>query len=243
MTTSGVTTTQLNRDSIVKAAMRKIGALAQGQTPSTEDYTNGTEALNNLVAEFQTLGMPLWSKKELNITFIVNQKAYTIGVGQTINTAFPLKVLQAWTTLISGTGSRQQLEPRSVYDYNILPSDTTTTGSPSTYEYQPFINYGVLKVWPAPDATVAGLKQLTISYMAPFEDFVSSADTPYFPKEWNNALVYGLAALLAPEWGVPIQDRNMLRGEAKEHLETVLDFGMEEASMFFQPTENWNRTH
>lgn len=241
MTTSGVTITQMSRDSIVKAAMRKIGALAQGQTPSTEDYTNGTEALNNLVAEFQTLGMPLWAKKELDIAFIANIRTYTIGVGQTINTAFPLKVLQAWTSLTSGTGSRQQLEPRSVYDYNILPSDSTTSGSPSTYEYQPFINYGVLKVWPTPDATTASTKTLTISYMAPFEDFISSADTPYFPKEWNNALIYGVAALLAPEWGMPIQDRSLLMKEADMHKETALDFGMEEASLYFQPTENWNR--
>lgn len=241
MTTSGTTTTQMSRDTIVKAAMRKIGALAQGQAPTTEDYTNGTEALNNLVAEFQTLGMPLWAKKELNITLVVSQRSYTIGVGQAINTAYPLKVLQAWTALTSGTGSRQQLEERSIYDYNILPTDTTSLGSPSSYEYQPFINYGVLKVWPAPDTSSATLKTLTISYMSPFEDFVSSADTPYFPKEWNNALVYGLASLLAPEWGVPIQDRGMLLKEAELHKDTALDFGLEQASMFLQPTENWNR--
>jgi len=222
MTTSGTTTTQMSRDTIIKSAMRKIGALAQGQSPSTEDFTNGTEALNNLVAEFQTLGMPLWSKKELNITLIASQKSYTIGISQAINTPFPLKVLQAWTALTSGTGSRQQLEERGIYDYNILPSDSGTSGSPSSYEYQPFINYGVLRIWPAPDTSSAALKTLTISYMAPFEDFISSADTPYFPKEWNNALVYGLAALLAPEWGMPIQDRGMLIKEAEQHKDVAL---------------------
>lgn len=240
MTTSGVTNTELNRDKIVKAAMRKIGALAAGQTPSTEELTNGTEALNNLVAEFQTLGMPLWSKKLYTITMVTGQKTYTLGVGQTINTPYPLKVIQAWIELSSGLTSRQPLEDKSVYDYNLLPVDSAATGSPAAYMYQPFLNYGVLSIWPAPDSTTASTKILTISYMAPFEDFVSASDTPYFPKEWNNALIYGLASLLAPEFGVPIQDQSLRAKEAKDHLETALDFGLEADSMFFQPAENWS---
>jgi hypothetical protein len=239
MTTSGTTTTQLSRDSIVKAAMRKLGALASGQTPTTEDYTNGTEALNNLVAEFQTMGMPLWAKKSYDITMVSGQRTYTLGIGQTINTAFPLKVLQAWTRLTTGSSSRQELTSKSVYDYNLLPIDASSSGSPSSFMYQPFINYGVLSLWPAPDSTTASTKTLTISYMAPFEDFVSSADTPYFPKEWNNALIYGLAALLAPEYGVPIMDRGALNKEADKHLENALDFGLEEASLYFQPSERF----
>lgn len=233
MTTSGITTTELNRNLIVKAAMRKAGVLAQGQTPTTEDYTNGTEALNNLVAEFQTLGMPLWSRKEYAITMVASQRSYTIGVGQTINTAFPLKILQAWTET-SGGGSRQDVMPTSTSEFNLLPN-TTDTGTPSQFTYQPFINYGVLKLWPKPDTTTATTDTLTIVYQAPFEDFSGSTDTPYFPKEWNNALIYGLADLLAPEFGVPIQDRSLLKKEAKEHLEIALDFGLEQTSMTFQP--------
>lgn len=238
MTTSGVTTTQMSRDTIVAAALRKVGALAQGQTPTTEDYTNGTEALNNLVAEFQTMGMTLWAMLTSNITMVASQETYTIGVGQTINQAFPLKVLSAWTEPTAG-GGRQTLNEESVNDFYLLPLNSGSTGTPVKFMYQPFINYGKLHLWPSPDTSAASDRTLTISYLAPFEDFVSSADSPYFPKEWNNALIYGLANLLAPEYGLPLQDRGMLAKEADKHLEIALDFGTENASMYFQPEVRW----
>ena len=242
MTTSGITNIEMNRATIVAAALRKIGAIALGQTPAATEITNATEALNNLVAEFQTLGMPLWSEKQLVIPMIASQRQYIIGVGLAVNSAFPLKVLQAWT-LDNAGGSRQELFPNSIDVYNRLPQNTASTGFPSQYMYQPKINFGELNLWPTPDATTVSSKTLTIQYIAPFDVFNADANTPYFPREWNNALVYGLAALLAPEYGVPLNDRGFLNKEAIEHREMALDFGLEYASITFAPMENWSYGH
>jgi hypothetical protein len=95
MTTSGSTIIEMNTSTIIAAALRKLGALALGQTPASAETTNGTEALNNLVAEFQTLGMPLWSQKTYSPTLVAGQSLYLICVGQAVNTPFPLKILQA----------------------------------------------------------------------------------------------------------------------------------------------------
>jgi hypothetical protein len=236
MATSGTTTTELTRDTIIAAAMRKIGALAKGQDPDAEDLSTGAEALNNLVAQFQTLGMPLWSMKTSTITMVASQQTYTIGVGQAISQAFPLKIIQVWMEPTSG-GGRQPLMPSAVYDFYLLPSNSGSTGSPSQYMYQPFINYGKLHLWPIPDASTVANKTLTISYIAPFDEFTAAGNTPYFPKEWNNALIYGLASLLAPEIGLSLNDRASLQREAKDHLDLALDFGMENASITFAPEE------
>jgi hypothetical protein len=64
MATSGTTVFELSRDSIISAALRKLGVLAQGSSPTTEDLTNGMQALNTLVSEYQTLGMPLWKRTQ-----------------------------------------------------------------------------------------------------------------------------------------------------------------------------------
>lgn len=237
MTTSGQTIIEMNRDSICAAALRKIGAIALGQTPSATEVTNASEALNNLVAEFQTLGMPLWARKDSTVTMTASVSSYTIGVGQTVNIPFPLKILQAWTVATSG-GAIQELWPNPIDTFNRLPT-ANATGTPSQYNYQPFINYGVLRIWPQPDATTVADRTLHISYMYPFEGFTAAANTPYFPREWNNALIYGLTDLLAPEYGVPLNDRGMFKKEAKDHLETALDFGMENASLTFSPQESY----
>jgi hypothetical protein len=232
MNTSGVTTTQMDRDAIVAADMRACGDLAKGQTPSPEDLADFGEMLNNLVAELQTKGMPLWSKITATVALTASQQTYTIGVGQAINQAFPLKVLQAWLDNASG-GSKQILYPNAIYDFNMLPSGSS--GTPSQYTYQPLINYGRLSLWPTPDATTVANKTLYISYMAPFEDFQSASDTPYFPREWNNTLIFGLAWLIAPSCGVPLNDQGNLLKRYETHLANALDFGLEEAPVTFAP--------
>ena len=237
MTTSGTTIIEMNRDSICAAALRKLGVLALGQTANATELTNATEALNNLVWEYNTLGMPLWTRLDYVVPMVANQTSYTIGVGQTVDTDFPMKILQAWTVASAG-GSIQELWPNAIDVFNRLPT-SGASGIPSQYNYQPFINYGVLRVWPAPDATTVSTRDLHISYIAPFEGFVSAVNTPYFPQYWNNTLIYGLADLLAPEYGLPLNDREMFKKEAKTRLETALDFGMENASLTFSPMENY----
>lgn len=222
-------------DEIIAAALRKVGALSLGQVPSTEEYTYGRQALNNLVAQFQTMGMPVWSKKTTVVPMVAGQTSYTIGIGQTNNFAFPLKILEAWTEPITTGGGRQPLVPLALYDFNLLPLTTANTGTPSQYTYQPKINLGVLSLWVTPDASCVATRTLSIHYQAPFEVFASSADTPYFPREWNNALIYGTAELLAPEYGLPLNDRSQLEKLAFRHLTTALDFGLEEASITFAP--------
>jgi len=232
MATSGSTTWQLDRDGLVKAAMRKIAALAKGQTPDTEDYTNGTIALNGLVAQYQVLGMHLWKRAEYSVPLVAGQISYNIGVGQAINTPFPLKIHEAILE-DSASDSQIDVEILSVYDFLLLPQNSSS-GSPVNITYQPFVNRGVIRVWPTPDATAAATKTLKIVYESPVEDFVTATDNPDFPKEWHNALIYGLAVLLAPEYGVPLDDRRQLQKEHDTYLQTAVDSGVEQTSMFFQ---------
>jgi len=238
MTTSGQTIIEMSTATIVAAALRKIGALSLGQNPDATETANATEALNNLVAEFQTLGMPLWARKTYSPALTVGVGQYTVGVGQTWNTPFFLKVLQAWLVTTTG-GSKQELYPNAIDTFNRLPTQQGASGSPSQYMYQPFINFGQFNIWPLPDATTVSTKTLTISYMAPFDGFVGTTDTPYFPREWNNALIYGLASLLAPEYGIPLNDQGHLLKLAEMHKELALDFGMENASLTLQPNQRF----
>lgn len=226
MATSNVTIFELSRDNIIAAAMRKIGALAQGQSPSAEDLTNGMQALNALVSEFQTLGMPLWKRTQLSLALTASTASYTIGVGQTTNTAFPLKVLSA--IIRDASGSAQEVRQLDREAFNLL--NTGSTGKPVQFTYQPMVNLGVLKVWPSPDQAYT----MEVTYTKPVDGYTAASETPDFPQEWQNALIYGLAVLLAPEYGVPLNDRNDLGKRAEKHLEVAQDFNFENASVFMQ---------
>jgi hypothetical protein len=164
---------------------------------------------------------------------VAAQATYTIGVGQSLNVPFPLKLQQA---VLVNTSSNATLDMAiiSIYEYNGL-SPLNSSGTPVQICYQPQINLGTLTVWPTPDASAALNQTVKLVFQAPFDDFVASTDTPDFPKEWHQTIIYKLAETLAPEYGIPLGDQGMIAQMADKHLQAALSFGTDESSIFFQP--------
>lgn len=235
MTVSSVTTFSLTGDQIVNAAMRKLGALGDGQSPSATQLTNGTQALNLMLKAFMAKGMPLWVVSEYDLTMTATH-SFNFGIGQTVNIPAPLKVLQVVLVTSSG-GAIQPLEMKTHYDYNLL-SNEESTGTPTSFWYHPKNQVGTLYLWPIPDSTTISNQVARVVYQRPFYDQVSGSDTLDFPQWWEEAIVFGLALRLAPEFGLPLADRKMLREDAFMMLDEALSFGTEEGSLYLQP--DWN---
>jgi len=229
MATSGTYSVQYSRDDLVTAAHYKLGVIADGQTLNTTQLTRGTMALNMSLALLRAKGMPLWERNSYTFSTTSTVSSYDIGTGKTFNTPYPLKLLQCYRT---DTGTRIDMDVESDYNFNQLPINST--GIPLKITYQPKVNYGTLRLWPTPDTTAAS-STFTIVYQQPFQYFVNSTDTADFPEEWYLPLVYRTAVVLAPEWGIPLGDRNMLIGEAEKYTDEALSMGSEDASLFIQP--------
>lgn len=226
MATSGVSYYQLTRDQIITAAIRKLGGIAEGQTPSAQNLADGQVALNGVISQLRSIGMPQWAISEY--TFTPTTSPYTIGTGYTLDTVFPVKLLQAYRTENS---TKIPMEVVSREDFNILPSNST--GSPLKINYRPYINNGSISLWPTPAST--NTATVTIRYQRPYEYFTAGTETMDLPEEWYNAIIYQTAVRLAPEWGVPIADRQMLMQEAKVYTDDALMVGQEDASLYLQP--------
>lgn len=235
MATSGTTAYQLDRDTLVTAAIRKLGVLADGAVPTSTQLADGVQALNFRVSQFRPLGLKVFQRKEYTFALTTNVNTYLIGVGQTLNTPFPLNLLQAYNT---ENNVKIDMDIIPDYDFNQLPLNST--GRPVQMRYQPFINYGQIKVWPTPDSNAALTNSITIVYSRPLEYFTGSTNTMDFPEEWYLALVYSVAVDLAPEWGVPIMDRQKLEKEQEKHLLMAMDTGGEDGSLFFMPDQRHN---
>jgi hypothetical protein len=225
MATSNSTNFATSRDSLIKGALRIAGALAQGETPTTDQYSEAAEALNMLVKTLQVDGMPLWAIKESSITLTTSTATYEIGLSKTVNIPKPLKVLNGYLHNIS-TSIDIPMVALTRQEYNLL-GNKTASGSPVQFWYDPQNTYGVLSVFPVPDT-------VKIVYQRPFEDFDASTDEPDFPQEWYETLKFMLADRLAPEYGLSLAERQDLSRRAKEMHETVLGFGTEEGSFRFQ---------
>jgi len=231
MTTSGTTTFSINRDQLIAGAYRLAGVVASGESPTANQVTEGAEALNMMVKAWEADGLPLWAIRQYSVTLTASA-TFNIGIGQMVNTNKPLKVIQAFLhDSVSGTPDiPMRILTRD--EYNRL-GNKVATGQPIQIFYEPLRDYGVLHVFPVPDATSITNKQITLVYQTPFEDFNSASDTPDFPQEWYEAIKYGLAVRLAGENTLSLAVRQTLRQEARELKDEALGFGTEEGSFFF----------
>ena len=215
--------TTLNRNELIEAAMRKVGALADGQTPSTTQYTNAAQALNAVVNLLSTDGMPLWKRVTQTITPVLSTKDYTITDS--------LKIAQV-VLKDTTSGVQYDLIEKSEYDFNRLTS--ISTGLPVHYMFQPAIDGGTMSIWPLPDANTVSSKQLLVIKQKEFDNFSASTDTMDFPAYWTQAVIYYLAIAIAPEFGLPLQDRQLLLKEAKEYKDMASGYGDEDGSLYIQ---------
>lgn len=222
------------RDDIIKRALRILGVLAQGETPTADQTTEAAIALNGLVKAWQADGMPLWAIKTYSMSLSTGKKEYKIGETQTlpdIAIPKPLKVLQAW---YHNNTSNVDVPLRIVtqQQYNML-GNKETIGMPIQLWYQPKTDFGTLTVYEVPNQYTEDNITLSFVYQAPFKDFDSSTDIPDFPQEWYDAITYGLACRLAPEYGVAGNDRKTLFQEMTLIRQDALNFGLEEGSIYF----------
>lgn len=231
MATSGTAAWTLNRDQVIKGALRKLAVIPSGGSPNTAQTNDAVEALNGLVKALHAKGMPLWKITSTTFTTVSGTASYTIGPSQTVNTSTPLRVIQADYRPDGSNNTPMNVYNR--YDFNELPD--TASGTPVNLYYQPLRTTGVIKLWPTPSDSTT---EITINYESPFEDMNSATDDFDFPSYWITALIYNLAWLLAPEFGIPPQDRSALAAEAKYWTEEALSIGTEEGSIYMQSDRN-----
>jgi hypothetical protein len=193
--------------------------------------------INPLIKQYMTFGMPVWAITESTISFsqLGTTAGVTIGLtGQTVNQVAPLKVIQG----LRVDNLAVITVPLNIYtyeDYEIL-SNKGAIGAPVHVFYQPLRNSGVIKVWPLPDAGYWQVNgSLYIRYHRPYQDFTVGTDEPDFPIEWTKALIYGLGYDLAPEYGIDTQQRQTLKADRDEAIESCLSFGTEEGGFYIQP--------
>ena len=224
MALSNSTDFNVTRDQVITGALRLVGAIAQGETPTAAMITEGSEALNMLAKAWQADGMPLWVMKEYTLTLVNGQNTYTVDPKL-------LKVIQAWNR---DKNSKVDIPMRIVTndEYNRL-GNKTTSGNPIQIYHEPRLTTSTLKVFPTPTALEATNNEIHLVYQKQFDDFDGANDNPEFPSEYFAALKFNLADHLAFEYGMEMNDKKQLEAKALNMKLVALSFGTEEGSTYF----------
>lgn len=227
MATSGSITWELNRNELIESAYRKIGIPGEDNTLTATQIEDGAEALNGVIALAVTDGMPLWKRTTEVLTPSTTSQVYTLTGA--------VKIAQVVLRDVGGT--QYDLIEKSLYDFNRLPS--TSAGVPVHYTFQPTIAGGTLSIWPpTSDSSTVTTKSIRVVYQRKFDGFTTSTETLDFPAYWSLPIIYKLASVLAPEHGVPLNDRVALKGEVKEMWDAAKGYTDEDGSLFIQPRRN-----
>lgn len=138
------------------------------------------------------------------------------------------------------------LENSQRYPIELRPEDellrvaynTSTSNPPVNISYRPnfFGNPnsqdGVLFIYPG-WGNAANIIELRAQY--PFSDMDSSTDEVQAPPEWFEAIIYGLADRLAPEYGLDAKLRMILKKEASDAYDFAMLGSNENSSMYLMP--------
>lgn len=228
------------RNEIIASALRKCGALGENETPTTAMYNAGAAALNPMIKAFAADGMQIWKIEQVVEPFssFTTSTAVTVGVGQTIvTTNHPLKLIGAWRQLTADE-SKVPLTLYTRQEYMDIP-DPAEEGTPAVFYYQPLKTTGTLNIWPLPDSTWQSDGQLVLDFQIQFTETTTGTDVLDFPDHWEQTVIYSLAQRLAPEYGVAINERNLLTQDSERFKNEALGFSNEEGSVFIRPT--WYR--
>lgn len=183
------------RTEIIYPALRLIGAMASGETPSAADAQDALTALNSMLDQWSSERLNIWAlTKGVSHTLVAGTASYTIGTAGTIATGRPFAVASAF---VRDSGDNDSpLDSMSRDEYNNLALKSIS-GQPDKFYYHPAYPNGTIYLYPAPDAA----DTLYMDLWQAFTQFSSLDSSVVLPPGYVSALKFNLAADLAPEYG------------------------------------------
>lgn len=141
----------------------------------------------------------------------------------------PLRVLQAVVRDSSSNDRPVEIIGQDLY-YDLTTK--TSDGRITQVHYDPQLTNGVLYVWPQSSEMTDTLELIV---QRPWEDMDNATDDFDCPQEWYEAILYGLAYRICPDYGVPIQTKNSIGVDAAMFFDKAMGFDVENASLFLRP--------
>lgn len=224
MSTSGSTDFSLNSREIIDEALRLLGVLQEGDSPTV---ARATEALNALNMMLKTWGASerLWLMTEGVVTLVANQAAYSLGTG--------VRRVLSVRRRISGLDTpMMQLSRQEYFD---TPTKASA-GTPNSWYFDPQRSARTLYIWQTADAPTAAVMTLPYTYTRIIEDIDTLDNDPDVPAEWLEVLVYNLATRLGPRYGnIDTTEYAAILSRAEELMKLLPTLDQEDASIYIYP--------
>jgi len=193
----------LVQQDIIKAALRKVKAIPPGgDAPSTAMESEASLALNSMVMSWQNEGIFLWALASDTLNLTAGVADYDIS---------NVKVIGIQNCFIRVDGYDYPIRVITRDEYMSIPEKSLQARPEQVYLHRELAK-STLTFWYVPDTNYT-LRYTTIVRL---QDMDEMTNNPDFPVEWSEALIYGLAYALAPDYDLPVEEQDRLRRDARE---------------------------
>jgi hypothetical protein len=204
-----------------------VGAFPSTDLPRPEQLTDAIVILN-LMLKTASIADGQWLRQFTTIALVAGQNSYVLGITTVPPIDRPLHIYAA--NRKSTSGNEIPMTSLTRTDWMAIPNKTSN-GVPVQYYYDPQTTNGVLFVWPTPSVGTTDVIVLDVDRQ--LDIMVDSLDQFDIPPQWQETLCYMLAVRLAPEYGVPLGERQMLTAEADRLFSSVSADDRDIASIYF----------
>jgi hypothetical protein len=184
---------------IIRRAMQKAGILSKTEQPSSDEANDALDTLNDLLSSVGNENLMIYARLTESFTLTANQASYTIGTGGNFNTTRPLAIASGFVRI---GGLDYPLYPLRDTSYDENVNIKALSNIPERYVYDNAFPLGTLTLYPVPSSAW----QIFLRMEKPLTQFTLDDDVA-LPPGWSQFLIYQLAVLLAPEYGVPLDPK------------------------------------
>jgi hypothetical protein len=182
----------------INGALRLLGVLAEGETPSAETSQDALSAMNQMIDSWNTERLSVYATQDQVLTWPTNQRVRTLGPTGDLVGNRPVMVDDSTFFRDPLTNVSYGIKLINQQQYNGIAVKTVT----STYPQVMFVNMTYpdieLYVYPVP------FRELEFHFIS-VEEITQPANlatTLAFPPGYLRAFRYNLACEMAPEFGV-----------------------------------------
>lgn len=183
---------------LIRGALRLIGQIAEGETPSNETYVDALEALNQLIESWTLERINVLQLAEQTLAWPSGQSSRTFGPSGNIAGTRPTEIDHAFVRV--GTID-YPLTLFTVEQYNDIADKTLTGSWPCVLVARMDVPDVTLNVWPVPSASV----EIHLASIDPLDQPATLGTELVLAPGYLRALRYNLAMELAPEFGVEVK--------------------------------------
>jgi len=201
---------------IIDRALRLIGAIASGESPTAAESNDGLVALNAMISSWQTEKLNVYAFVDTAFTLVNGDGSYTVGpAGNFALTPRPSKIESCFVRISDIDYPVELIDKDRWFG---IPDKTSTSDIPMYAYYEPSLSTGTLLVWPVPNAA----SSLHIITWTSLSELAALATTITLPQGYERALAYNLAIEVASEYEKEVsQSVAMIAAESKAAIKRV----------------------